>query len=181
MGRSMGIGQLGAPNIIIKRKFRWTLQIQAGPFYVPEYYVKAAARPNLEIDELELNFLNSVAWTAGKAKWQPITVRYIDVTDQVMGPLWSWISTIYSLTQPQLCSQSEPAGYMGNAMLNLYDGCGTTLESWLLQGVWPKSVNFGDLAYSDNEEVNIELSLRYNAVQYKGSCGPSPQSTCTGC
>lgn len=181
MGRSMGIGRLGAPNVIIKRKFRWTLEIATPVGVIPEHYVKTSARPNLDIDELELNFLNATHWVAAKGKWQPITVNYIDTTDTVMKPLYSWITAVYEIMQPQILHQSEPSGYMGSAVLILYDGCGSALERWLLTNVWPHSVNFGDLSYADSEEVNIELSLRYSGVVYQGICGPSPQETCQGC
>jgi hypothetical protein len=181
MGIPMGIGRLGQPNIIIKRKFRWKLFIQTPLGSIPEWYVKTAARPNLEIDELELNFLNAVAWMAGKGKWQPITVTYIDTTDIVMKPLLDWIASVYDLATPNALWQSEPSGYMGTATLNLYDGCGNALERWILYGVWPHSVNFGDLSYSESEEVNIELSLRYNLVEHQGLCGPSSTKNCTGC
>ena len=181
MGQSMGIGRLGAPNIIIKRKFRFTLQIATPVGNIPEHYVKTTGRPNLEIDELELNFLNAVSWIAGKGKWQPITVTYIDTTDSVMEPLYSWISAVYELVQPAVLHQSEPKGYFGSAVLQMYDGCGGVLERWLLQNVWPHSINFGDLAYSESEEANIELSLKYSGVVYQGVCGPSPKETCQGC
>jgi hypothetical protein len=178
----MGIGFLGQPSKIIKRKFRYTLSIKSPAGDVPIHYVKTAARPNLDVDELELNFLNGVHWIAGKGKWQPITVTYVDVSDQVMGPLWSWITNVYTITNPDNCFQSEPKGYMGTATLTLLDGCGSEIEHWDLIRCWPKSVNFGDLAYAESDEVTIELSLRYSGVIYHAGCGgPSPEENCQGC
>jgi hypothetical protein len=178
----MGIGRLGAPNVIIKRKFRWLLEINVPSIgVIPAWYVKTSARPQLEMDELELHYLNAVTWMAGKGKWQPITVVYYDVTDTVMQPLWSWISTVYELLDPATLHQSEPSGYMGSALLTLLDGCGNTVETWQLLNVWPHTINFGELDYAQAEELNIELQLRYSGVIYTGICGPTPIEHCTGC
>lgn len=179
----MGIGQLGAPNIIIKRKFRWTFEVTTPCGNIPRHFVKVASRPQLEIDETELNFLNDTTWIPGKAKWQPINVSYIDTTSMEMQGLYNWIATLYDFTESATTrsNQSEKSGWAGTALLTMFDGCGSPLEFWLLGDCWPQSVNFGDLAYDDSGEANIELTLRYSNVRYKGVCGPTPLSCCTGC
>lgn len=177
----MGIGQLGAPNIIIKRKFRWTLEINTPCGFIPKHYVKVAARPQLEIDETEINFLNATTWIPGKGKWQPLSITYIDTTDSQMQGLYNWIATVYNFTDPVNLSNSEKAGWNGTALLTMYDGCGKPLEFWLLGSCWPQSINFGDLAYADSDEATIELTLRYSDVKYQGTCGPNPSPCCMGC
>lgn len=177
----MGIGRLGAPDIIIKRKFRWTLEITTPCGNVPKHYVKLAARPSLDIDEIELNFLNATTWAPGKGKWQPINVTYVDVASQEMVGLYSWIATVYDFTDPFNLRQSEKAGWNGTALLTMYDGCGKQIENWLLQSCWPQSVNFGDLDYSSSDEATIELTLRYSDVRYRSTCGGNPIPCCRGC
>jgi hypothetical protein len=183
----MGIGKLGNPNLILKRKFRYTFEINwpCGP-PVPQWYVKIAARPQLDIDEVELNFLNGVDWVPGKGRWQPLTVTYVDAATYELSPLYSWVATVYDFTQqnPQdHLPQSERPGYRGTATLRMYDGCGTEVENWTLQNCWPQSINFGDLDYSNSEEATIELTIRYSQVRYESNpfCGPTPQPCCRGC
>lgn len=179
----MGLGRLGAPGIIIKRKFRWTLEISTPCGNIPRHYVKVAARPSLDIEETEINFLNSTTWIPGKARWQPITVSYIDVPDNEMQGLYNWINTLYDFTSDATTrdNMSEKAGWAGSALLTMFDGCGTPLENWLLQSVWPQSINFGDLDYASSEEATIELTLRYSDVRYRAFCGPNPEPCCSGC
>lgn len=177
----MGIGLLGAPNIIIKRKFRWTLEISTPCGFVPKHYVKLAARPSLDIEETELSFLNATTWIPGKGKWQPISVTYIDVASAEMAGLFSWIATVYDFTDPINLRQSEKRGWNGTALLTMYDGCGTPLEIWQLQSCFPQSINFGDLDYADSAELTIELSLRYSDVRYLALCGANPTPCCIGC
>lgn len=178
----MGIGRLGAPNLILKRKFRFTLEIYTPCGNIPQHYVKLAARPQLEIDETELNFLNAVTWVPGKGRWQPLSVTYLDVPDAEMAGLYSWIATVYDFTNPITLTQSEKVSWAGTALLTMYDGCGNPLEYWLLGSVWPQSINFGDLDYGDSEVATIDLTLRFSEVTYASNCGfRDVAACCSGC
>jgi len=183
----MGIGALGGSRLIFKRKFRWTFRVDeiCGTKSVEEHFVKLAARPNLSIEETEINFLNAKTWIPGKASWETITVTYYDVATLQGGNqyLWDWLASVYDFTQPiELPMGSSRSEYAGRGTLFLYDGCGTALEKWVLNDMWPQAVNFGELDYSSSEEVNIELTLRYSGVDYKMICPDyTPQSCCKGC
>jgi hypothetical protein len=182
MAQQMGIGKLGAPRVILKRKFRFTLEISTPCGFIPKSFVKSAARPNIEIEETELHFLNAVTWIPGKGKWQPIQVTYYDAADQDLTGLYSWLATVYDFTKPVELRQSEKAGWAGTALLTMYDGCGNPLEFWLLQNCFPTSVNFGELAYEDSMYSEIQLTLRYSDVIYAPGCrGGQPQPCCIGC
>lgn len=180
----MGIGLLGNANLIIKRKFRWTFQVtRANGGNIPPNFVKLASRPNIEIEEVELNYLNAKKWITGKASWQTITVTYIDVASALNQNLWNWLASAYDFTDPiALHMGSSPRDYAGQGVLIMYDACGTPLEQWTLLDLWPTGINFGELDYSSSEEANIELTLRYSDVQYQSFCpGFTPVGQCTPC
>lgn len=182
MGNPMGIGNIGLKGVIIKRKFRFTMAIQWGQGQIiPASYVKMAARPKLSIDSTEINFLNATTWIPGKAKWEPITVTYIDVTDYTTGPLLNWIATIYNFQNSNYLQMGEKQDWFGQAIIQMYDGCGNVLDAWTLGSCYPESVDFGELAYADSEEMTIELQLRYSEVNQVGACGPTAVGSCTGC
>lgn len=178
----MGIGELGSPGLIIKRKFRWTFELTTPCGYVPPHFCKSSGRPNLDIEETELNFLNATSWIPGKGKWQPITVTYLDAVTDKMSGLYSWIATVYNFTDPVGLQQSEKSGWAGTGLLSMYDGCGTLLETWEMQRVFPTAINFGDVAYDSSDIATIELTLRYSDVSYRSYC-PNfvPVGCCTGC
>lgn len=189
MARPMGIGELGFKNLIFKRKFRFTFELfpECGgkETHIPEHYVKVAARPNLNIEETELNFLNAKTWIAGKASWETITVTYIDVAinNDAVRNLFNWLVSIYNFQDPvQLQQGSRRSDYEAKGVLKMYDGCGTLLETWELKHVFPTTVNFGDLDYSSSEEATIELTLRYSDVLYTSNCPEfTPTPCCTPC
>jgi hypothetical protein len=177
----MGIGNLGFSNLIFKRKFRFTFELEGicGSQKVPKHYVKVAARPNLNVDEVEVNFLNATTWIPGKAKWETMPVTYIDVATAEMASLYNWLASVYNFTDPiKLQMGSQRKDYTATGILKLWDGCGQLLETWTMEDVWPTSVNFGELDYSSSEEVTIELTLRYSNVKYKNNC---PGFTITSC
>lgn len=183
----MGLGQIGQSGIVFKRKFRWTFEIErfcnGQSLHVPSHFVKLASRPNVSIDETEINFRNGKMWIPGKGTWETITVTYYDVggTDAGNGliNLYSWLASVYDFTHPNSLFQgSKKSDYSGKGILILYDGCGDPIEQWVLDHMWPQSINFGDLDYSASEEVNVELTLRYSSVQYQSFC---PKTNIKGC
>jgi hypothetical protein len=182
---AMGIGKLGDSKIIIKRKFRWTLGIETPLGKIPESYCKVASRPNLEIDETEINFLNATTWIPGKGKWQPLSVTYIDIAKDDLMPLYDWVTSLYDFSSSEgaevALKNTEKEGWNATATLKMFDGCGNQLEMWQLKSCWPQSINFGDLDYSSSDEATIELSLRYSGVVYYNSCGREPAPSCKGC
>jgi len=181
----MGIGNLGFQNLVFKRKFRYTFELfdicNGGS--VPRHYVKMAARPNLSIEETEVNFLNAKTWIPGKAAWETITVTYIDVATLDSKPLFDWLASVYDFTDILgLKMGSSRQDYAARAVIKMWDGCGAAIESWELKDVWPTSINFGDLDYSSSDEATIELTLRYSDVTYENYCpGFGIDPCCTPC
>lgn len=199
----MGFGELAGNDVLFKRKYRWMFSIDTdcyGQSIAPQF-VKLASRPNLTIEETEINFMHGKMWIPGKGSWETITVTYYDVagagSSGSMGALYSWLATVYNFTQQGAVRMSQSSirgtnpyggptargGYAAVGTLDLYDGCGTSLETWVLGNMWPQAVNFGELDYSSSEEVTIELTLRYSEVTYTGnpSCGAFIAPCCAGC
>lgn len=191
---NMGIGQLGGANVLHKRKFRWTFEVQTSEgsgqdstVLVPEHFVKMAARPNISIEETELNFLNAKTYIPGKGTWETVTITYYDVAVQDGAGnvgLWTWLANVYDYTNPVTLRQNSiRRHYAANGVCTLYDGCGTGLEQWTLGDCWPQSVNFGELDYSSSEECTIEVTLRYSQVAYVSlsDCVQTPTPICVSC
>lgn len=181
----MGIGQLGFSNLVFKRKFRFTFELFniCGSQSVPKHYVKLASRPNLSVEEVEVNFLNAKTWIPGKASWEQMTVTYIDVATADAAPLFNWLASVYNFTDPiNLQMGSNRSDYTATGILKLWDGCGNIIETWEMTDMWPTAINFGEVAYESSEECTIELTLRYSNVKYTNQCpGFTISPCCTGC
>jgi hypothetical protein len=184
--KKMGIGVIGQPDIVFKRKFRYTFELFGfcgnESNVVPEHFVKVAARPNLEVEETEINHLNAKTWIPGKASWQTITVTYYDVANEDMQFLYSWLATVYDFTDPVGLKQGERRDWNASGVLSMYDGCGTLLETWEMQRTFPTGIDFGDVDYATSDIAEITLTLRYSDVKYRSYCPNfQPKPCCTGC
>ena len=180
----MGIGELGKPDVILKRKFRWMFSMETPVGIVPPWWCKVGARPQLDIEELEVNFLNQATWYPGKARWQPLTITFIDNNKTGEGglqALWDLIASVYDFQDGINYFQTEKAGWNSNGILTMLDGCGTIMETWTLGSLWPQSINWGDLDYSVSDEATIDVTFRFSEVKHESDCGPSPIGICSGC
>jgi len=181
---NMGIGLLGAPDTILKRKFRFLFGIKYcdGAKEVSPSFVKMASRPDITIEDTELNFLNETTWIPGKAKWETITVTYYDAANAQTAGLFSWLATVYDFTSECRHMASKPRDFGGEAYIVMLDGCGNPLERWFLNNMFPTSIKFGELDYGSSDIAEVELTLRYSNVTYTPLCGgeikPCP---CTPC
>lgn len=184
--RPMGIGVIGRPDVPFKRRFRFTFEIQGfcnnQKNKVPEYFVQVASRPSLSVEETQIDHLNARTWIPGKATWETMSVTYYDAAHDEMRSLWNWLATVYDFTDPVNMSQGERRDWDATGILNMYSGCGTLLEGWELQHMWPTSINFGELDYSNSDIATIELTLRFSDVKYRSYCPDFvPEACCTPC
>lgn len=184
--KPMGIGVIGQPDIVFKRKFRWTFELVGfcgnQKNLVPEYFVTVASRPSLTIDETEINHLNAKTWIPGKGMWETMSITYLDVAHQDMQSLWSWLATVYDFTDPVNLHMGERPDWNATGLLNMYDGCGVLLETWQMQRIFPTAINFGELDYSSSDIATVELTLRYSDVIYRSICPNfQPVPCCHGC
>ena len=183
---NMGLNRLGSPTINFKRKFRWTLALQplCGGMDIDPWFVKVASRPNISIDETELNFLNEKLWIPGKVTYETMTATFIDVaaTDINAANLYTWLGVVYQFWNVNRQMGSNISQYAAAAQLVLYDPCGNPMEQWSFSDLWPQAINFGDLDMSSSDTVDIELTLRYSRFTYQALCGAvNFQTCCAGC
>jgi hypothetical protein len=189
--QAMGLGVLRDPKIRFKRKFRWTLEIRycgtngTQPVKIAKEFCKTASRPQIAIDETEINYLNGKMFLPGKATIETITVSFYDIsgpTGEVNNTsILGWVASVYNIFDPvNLEMGQSPEQYEGAGRLTMYDGCGKALEGWIMSGMWPNNVNFGELDMSDSGECTVDLTIRYREVLYRSFCPPSQANRC-GC
>jgi phage tail-like protein len=143
-----------------KRKNRWLLKIDnisaQGLNALPP---QKASRPSVSFKELSMEHLNETIYYPGKPEWKPITLTLYDLKKN-SNPVLGWINQIYDTGTEQWNASAD--GFKKDAYLELYDGTGETLESWLLVAAWPQDINFGDLDMGTSEVVTVDVTLRYD-------------------
>ena len=139
------------------RKNRWVMRFPSD-LGISEWMLKSAARPTINQREVELQFLNTSTWVAGRYTWDPMQVIFRDfIAPSTSQALMEWI---------RLCSESVTGrqgyacGYKRDLELEMLDPTGVCVQKWILKNSWITVANFGNLDYGDDEVADITGTLR---------------------
>ena len=142
-----------------KRKNRWVLMIEG----IDAYIIKTTARPSIATAEVEIPFINSSRYLAGKTTFGTMAVTLHDpIAPSGAQQVMEWIRTHFE-------SVSGRSGYADfykrDIQLKMLDPVGTVVELWDIKGAFITEANFGEVTYEDGAPTEISLTLRFdNAV-----------------
>lgn len=169
MGRNMGLDfGLNGDGKFCKRKFRYLFRID-GVVADSNAPMKTlppiqSARPNLNFKEMQVNHLIEDVFYPAKPDWKPISLTLYDLKIDPH-PVWEWIKEFYDPKSGTLLSPNEKQGptegFIRKAILDLYDGCGELVESWVYEDAWPQAINFQTLDMGSSEIVTLDITIRY--------------------
>ena len=149
-------------NLQPKRKFRWVFAIEG----IDAFLMKTAARPTIAIEEIEVPFINSTRYLAGKTKFETLAVTLHDpIAPSGAQQVMEWVRTHFE-------SVSGRGGYADfykrDCQLKLLDPVGTVVELWDLKGAFLTNATFGDLDYAAEDPTEVSLTLRFDncVLQY---------------
>jgi hypothetical protein len=138
-------------------------------------------RPNINFNPITIDVYNSKLYLQGKPEWQETTVTLRDdSTGAVSRLVGEQVQKQYDFME----QASAPSGidYKFQLLFEMLDGGnGNTtvnvLEAWELDGCFLSQVDWGDMAYNSNDQVQIALTIRFdNAIQTTGGVGTSVRS-----
>lgn len=159
---TLDVSSMLPANFEPKRKNRWVLMIEG----LDAYIVKTASRPTVTTEEVEIPFINSRRYIAGKTSFGTISVTIHDpIAPSGAQQAMEWIRTCYE-------SVSGRAGYADfykrDIQLKLLDPIGTVVELWDIKGAFCTEVNFGEVTYEDGGPMEISLTIRFDncALQF---------------
>lgn len=132
--------------------------------------VITCTRPKITYEEVKLDSYNSVAWIQGKHSFETITIKLRDdITNSV-------ISSVGAQVQKQMNhfeQTSAVAGINYKFSMEIHSLDGTTndeLESWVLDGCWINSVEYGEGDYASSDAQEVSLTIRFdNATNQAGT------------
>jgi hypothetical protein len=158
MGPDFGLGD---DDVCFKRRFRWLLIIpQVSAEGIDTLPPSKSARPSLSFKEIEAQHVSETIYFPGKPDWKPITLSLYDIKKN-RHPVMEWIKKLYDPQQGSYKYSCE--GFKKDrATLELYDGCGEVIETWVYENVYPQNIEFGDLDMQNSEILTCDLTLRYD-------------------
>ena len=140
-----------------KRKNRFILTFP-NDLGINSWYVESASRPKMKINEVEIPFLNTSTWVAGRFTWDAMDVTFRDpIGPSASQALMEWFRLHAESVTGRM---GYAAGYKKDIELEMLDPTGVVVEKWILQGTFLTGLNFGDLDYSRDDIATIQASLR---------------------
>jgi hypothetical protein len=160
MGFQFGLEQ--SANTL-KRKFRWLLKIPgiSADSSVNSLPPSKSARPNLSFKEVEVKHLVETVYYPGRPEWKTINLTLFDLQKNE-NPIIAWFKNIYDVTGNGTWTPSGENNFKKQATLEMYNGCGDTIETWNFDNVWPQTIEFGELDMTSPDVVMIDVTLRYD-------------------
>ena len=142
-----------------KKKNRFIFRFPT-PLGIQEWFVASGSRPSITIDEVEIPFLNTSTFVAGRFLWEAIDVTFRDpIGPSAAQALMEWVRLHAESVTGRM---GYAAGYKKDIELELLDPTGVVIEKWILQGTFLTGVNFNDLDYSSSDVADINATLRFD-------------------
>lgn len=160
-GLGNGFGALGEGNFEPQRSYNFTLSF---PNYFSDsrFTLESMSLPTKMVSEIELNFVNTRRYVAGRASFESIPIIIRDtVGGQVANELNEWHNEVFN---PLDGSIGLADTYKKDGVITLFNPDGTGERTWRLKGAFPTALNFGSLSYDADDIVRIDMQLRYDLV-----------------
>jgi len=140
-----------------KTKNRYVMYIEG----IPSYLIKAANRPSIQFDTIELDHINVKRYVKGKGAWQTIDITLYDpVVPSAAQAVMEWVRLSHeSVTGRDGYSDF----YKKDVTFNLLGPVGDVVEEWTLKRAYIQNAAFNDLDWGNGTDpVDITLTLQYD-------------------
>ncbi len=140
-----------------KRKNRWIMRFPSD-LGIQEWTLASSSRPTYKSNSVDIDFLNTKTYVAGKYEWAQIDVSLRDaIGPSTTQAIMEWVR-LHS--ESATGRQGYAAGYMRDVELFMLDPTGVTVEKWLIKNAFIISANFGNLDMSQDGIADVTISLR---------------------
>lgn len=140
-----------------KRENRFILRFPS-TLGINEWFVETAKRPSVKLKDVEIPFLNTSTYVAGRFNWDPINVKFRDpIGPSAAQALMEWFRLHAESVTGRM---GYAAGYKKDIDLEMLDPTGVVIEKWILQGTFLTGLDFGNLAYNSDNIASISATLR---------------------
>ena len=134
--------------------------------------VKSVNKPTYETEVNEYIIVNQVLRVPTVPRWSDVTFKFVDTSDlHLAKKLYTLVfgppSSGYHGENAEQTHLPVNKAMFGrdtttSVVIEQYDSKKTLLETWSLHNAFIKSINFGDLDYSADEFVEIDVVVAYD-------------------
>jgi hypothetical protein len=141
------------------KKNRWTIDFPTD-IGIQNFMLKSADSPKMNINKVEMEFLNTSTFVAGRYVWQEMTIVIRDfIAPSTRQALMEWVRLTAESTTGRM---GYAVGYSKNLLLKTLDPTGVTASQWILENcIIVGDVDFGgSLDYSEDGVVELTFTVQ---------------------
>ena len=132
---------------------RFILQVDG----IPSFIMKKVSRPQIECGEVVLDHINIIRKVKGKCKWGDITMTLYDpIVPSGAQAVMEWVRTQHESVTGR---DGYADFYKKDFDIFVLGPVGDKIENWKVKGAYIKTAQFGDLDWSTETQVEIQLTL----------------------
>lgn len=140
-----------------KRKNRFVLEFPT-ELGVEVWKVQSCTAPKIEVNPVEVHWMNTVNHVAGKGKWGPCDITFLDT----QGPstttqLMEWLRLEFESLTGRM---GYAAGYKKTLILKALDPTGVEVEKWEMRECMITSLDMGEFAHEDDGLKIISMTVQ---------------------
>lgn len=140
-----------------KKKNRFLVRFPSS-MGINEWIVSTATRPKATIGSVEIPFLNTSTFVAGRFKWDPMTITFRDpIGPSSSQALMEWFRQHAESVTGRM---GYAVSYMKTIELDMLDPTGVAVERWIIENAFITDINFNDLSYSEENLADITISIQ---------------------
>lgn len=123
-----------------------------------EWFVISGTRPKMNIGSVEIPFLNTSTYVAGRFLWEAMDITFKDpIGPSASQAIMEWIRTCAESVTGRM---GYAASYKKDIYLDMLDPVGVVVQKWLIQGAFVTSADFGSLDYSNEDIADISITIQ---------------------
>lgn len=127
---------------------------------IPAFLIKAAKRPSLSNDVVNLDHINVRRKVKGKTSWQDINITLYDpIVPSGTQAVQEWIRLHHEAPTGR---DGYSDFYKKDIVLNSLGPVGDKVQEWKIFGAFIVSVEYGQFNWESSGAMNIELTLSYD-------------------
>lgn len=152
--------------------------------------VQSISLPKVNIQPVDVSYGNANIKLPGTVAWEDLQVTFVDVLDTNAGTsfskyLYEWMNNgVYNFETDSVMqfnmkehyiqelknsstTVSQSFQHTNNILITAFSPDGSVLKNWFFEGVWPMSIDFGQLDYTGNNAVAITVTFPYTKLTYQ--------------
>lgn len=141
----------------LKRVNRFQLEFPT-ELNIESWLVQMVKRPTIEINGVEIPYLNTSFYVAGRYKWSSFDLEFIDpIGPSTSGKVMEWVR----LHAESLSGRMGYANlYKKSLMLKAIDPTGNEVEKWVMYDTMITNVDFGNNDHGDDALQKVKVTLQ---------------------